>query len=164
MNLKDSFPNLSLFSDMDWNAVLKEYEPTSKFVSFPEYLELKAEEGDCPQHLYELAYFDSALTRIQEEDFFFPDSPGVHLNPSACFLSFDHDILKMVIDAHDGNISVIERQNVLTIFVDHDGEIKFHELSLTELDLLQELEKGSLRNEHPAIAPLTDIGLLLHLK
>ena len=119
--LKDTFPHLSLFSDIDWNAVAKEYEQTSTYVTFPEYLELKSEEGDCPHHLFELAYFDAAINGLQEGEFFFPDAPGLHLNPSAHFLSFEHDILKMVSDAHEGKISVIERQNVLCIFVDSEG-------------------------------------------
>lgn len=161
MNLKDSFPSLSLFSDMDWDAVLKEYEPTSKFVTFPEYLAIKAEEGDCPQHIFELAYFDSALANIQEGEFFFPDEPGTFLNPSACFLSLDHDILKMVTEAHDGKINVIERQNVLSIFVNTDGEIIFHELSLAELEVLQKLENGQLERAHPSLPSLLDKGLII---
>ncbi|MES2526764.1 MAG: hypothetical protein V4598_06740 [Bdellovibrionota bacterium] len=161
MNLKDSFPNLALFSDMDWNAVAKEYEISSKIITFPEYLEFKAEEGDCPQHLFELAYFDAALNSIQEGEFLFPDSPGIHLNPSACFLSFDHDILTMVKDAHDGKISVIERPNVLSVYVDHDGEICFHEISVTELELLQKLEEGTLSSNHEALPALTQAGLIL---
>lgn len=164
MNLKDSFPSLSLFSDMDWDAVAKEYEPTSKFVTFPEYLALKAEEGDCPQHLFELAYFDSALAGIQEGEFFFPESPGLHLNPSACFLSLDYDILKMVTDAHDGNVGVIERQNVLSIFVDIDGEFQFHELSHAELETLQKLENGNLEKGDSALPSLVARGLILSVE
>ncbi len=161
MTLKESFPSLALFSDMDWNAVSKEYEVSSKIITFPEYLEIKAEEGDCPQHLFELAYFDAALKSIQEGEFFFPEGPGLHLNPSACFLSFDHDILAMVKEAHEGNINVIERQNVLCVYVDHEGEIRFHEISVTELELLQKLEAGTLPENHEAMPGLTQAGLIL---
>ncbi len=164
MNLKDAFPSLSLFSDMDWSAVSQEYEPSSKFITFPEYLALKAEEGDCPQHIFELAYFDAALTGLQEGEFIFPDSPGIFLNPSACFLSLDHDILKMVTDAHDGKINIIERQNVLTIFVNMDGEIQFHELSRAELELLQQLEDGNLEKGHPLLPSLTEKGLIISVE
>lgn len=161
MNLKDNFPSLSLFSDMDWTAVSKEYEPSSKFITFPEYLALKAEEGDCPQHIFELAYFDAALSGLQEGEFLFPDSPGTYLNPSACFLSLDHDILKMVTDAHDGKINIIERQNVLCLFVNMDGEIVFHELSRSELEVLQQLEDGNLEKGNSHLTPLTEIGLII---
>ena len=161
MNLKASFPSLALFSDMDWNAVAKEYDVSSKIITFPEYLEFKAEEGDCPQHLFELAYFDAALKSIEEGEFFFPDDPGIHLNPSACFLSFDHDILTMVKEAHEGKINVIERQNVLCLFVDQEGEICFHEISAPELDLLQKLEVGTLSEDHEALPGLTQAGLIL---
>ncbi len=164
MNLKDSFPNLALFSDMDWNAVTEEYEKaSSKFITFPEYLEFKAEEGDCPQYLFELAYFDAALNSIQEGEFFFPDSPGIHLNPSACFLSFDHDILTMVKDAHEGNISIIERPNVLCVYVDDEGEIRFHEISVSELELLQQMEEGTIPENHKALPALTQAGLILSI-
>jgi hypothetical protein len=161
MNLKDAFPSLSLFSDMDWAAVSKEYEISSKIITFPEYLEMKAEEGDCPHHLFEIAYFDAALQALQEGEFFFPDSPGTYLNPSACFLSFDHDILKMITDAHDGKINIIERQNVLCLFVNTDGEIQFHELSRPELELLQLLEEGKLEKGNPALPSLTQKGLII---
>lgn len=161
MQLKDAFPHLSLFSDMDWSSVAEEYEKTSRFVTFPEYLELKAEEGDCPHYLFELAYFDSALTGLQESEFIFPETPGLHLNPSARFLSLDHDILKMVSDAHEGTISVIERQNVLCIYVDGDGEIRFHELNASELEVLQAMENGSLNKNHEAIPLLTNLQVIL---
>jgi hypothetical protein len=161
MDLRDSFPSLALFSDMDWIAVEKEFEISSKIITFPEYLEFKAEEGDCPQYLFELAYFDAALKSIEEGEFFFPESPGIHLNPSACFLSFDHDILKMVKDAHEGTINVIERQNVLSVYVDPTGEIRFHEISIPELDLLQKLEASILSKDHEALPGLTQAGLIL---
>ncbi len=161
MNLKDSFPSLSLFSDMDWNAVSKEYEVSSKIITFPEYLEMKAEEGDCPHHLFELAYFDAALKSLQNGEFYFPETSGIHLNPSACFLSFEHDILKMLEDAHDGKINIIERQNVLSLFVNTDGEILFHEISVPELEALQKLENGQLEKGNPALPSLKKKGLII---
>lgn len=161
MQLKDAFPHLSLFSDMDWNSVAQEYEHTSKFVTFPEYLELKAEEGDCPHHLFELAYFDAALSSLQDGEFIFPETPGLHLNPSARFLSLDHDILKMVSDAHEGIISVVERKNVLCIYVDSEGEIRFHELSSAELEVLQSMEEGNLEKNHKALPLLTNLEVIL---
>jgi hypothetical protein len=163
MDLKESFPSLSLFSDIDWNAVAKEYEPASKVITFPEYLELKAEEGDCPPHLFELAYFDSALMALQEGEFVFPDTPGTHLNPSASFLSFDHDILKMVSDAQDGTISVISRRNVLCVYIDDEGELRFHEINESELEALQSLEEGRQPKDKNALSSLTEAGLVLQI-
>jgi hypothetical protein len=162
MNLRDSFPSLSLFSDIDWNAVSKEFGPASKVITFPEYLELKVEEGDCPGHILELAYFDSALMALQEGEFSFPDSPGFHLNPSACYLSFDHDILKMVTDAQDGTIAIIERPNVLSVFLDDTGNVCFHELSQQELEVLQALEENNHPEQSKALTSLTEAGLVLH--
>ncbi|MFL5785809.1 MAG: hypothetical protein ACJ76H_14420 [Bacteriovoracaceae bacterium] len=163
MNLRDSFPSLSLFSDIDWNAVSKEFGPASKVITFPEYLELKVEEGDCPRHVLELAYFDSALMALQEGEFVFPDSPGFHLNPSACYLSFDFDILKMVTDAQDGTIAIIERPNVLCVYLDENGNISFHELSETELEVLQTLEENNHPEKTNALTSLTEVGLVLHI-
>lgn len=152
-----------MFSDIDWDAVTKEYEQTSQYVTFPEYLALKSEQGDCPQYLFELAYFDAALSGLQDGEFYFPDQPGTHLNPSARFLSFDHDILKMVTNAHDGKIEILERPNVLGIFVDSEGEIRFHEISRDELDVLQALESGNDPGHSPSVQSLLDTGLLLQI-
>jgi len=159
--LKESFPHLQLFSDLNWDAVAREYEPTSAYVTFPEYLELKAEEGDCSPHLFELAYFDAALGNIESGEFFFPDTPGIYLNPSACFLSFDHDILEMVKKAHDGEITVIERPNVLCIYLDDEGQIRFHQLTTSELELLQSLEGGNILRDHKDLSALSSAGLIL---
>lgn len=163
MELKDIFPNLSLFSDMDWDAVTKEYEQTSQYITFPEYLELKSEQGDCPQYLFELAYFDAALTGLQEGEFFFPDSPGIHLNPSLRFLDLDYDVLKMVSDAQDGIIEVHERENVLGIYVDAEGDIRFHEITRGELWTLQAIESGQDPEDITAFKSLTDAGILVHI-
>ncbi len=146
---------------MDWNAVAREYEQTSAYVTFPEYLELKAEEGDCPHHLFELAYFDAALSGLQDGEFLFPEAPGLHLNPTARFLSLDHDILRMVADAQDGKIEVIERQNVLCIYADSEGEIRFHELNSDELELLQLMEEGTLNKNHKSLPLLAELEVIL---
>lgn len=142
MDLRASFPSLTLFADLDWAKVEAEYAPTSRFVSFPEYLSLKVEEGDCPPHLMELAFFDAALESLSQGEFSFPVESGIHLNPSACFLSLDYDILSMVKLAQDGTIDVLERRNVLAAYVDETGELRFHELSPPELEILQALEEG----------------------
>ncbi len=163
MDLKSSFPSLSLFTDLDWDAVTSEYGPTSKFVTFPEYLAIKAEAGDCPQHIYELAFFDSAMASIMESEFTFPDTPGLHLNPSACFLSFDYDILSMVKLANEGEVSIIERRNVLCVYVDESGEVLFHELTTPQLETLQNLEQGLPLTSSTTISELAQLGLVIHV-
>lgn len=161
LNLREAYPNLALFAQMDWDAVAAEYEKTSNYISFPEYLELKYEEGDCPGYLFELAYFDSALTNIMSEEFIFPDEGGVHLNPSVHFLSFDHDILAMVKNAVDGKMGVVERTNVLGVYLHEDGEIGFYEINEEELLQLQAIENGSYKGDTKALATLVDAGLVL---
>lgn len=160
-DLKSDFPSVSFFSDVDWSALAQEYAPASQIMSFPEYLEIKAEEGDCPPYIFELAYFDETLSSLQGEEFLFPDSPGVHLNPSARFLSFDFDILTMVSAAHEGKVEVVEKKNVLSIYVDAEGEIRFHELTGPELDTLQALEAGVTPSDPESLSGLVESGLLI---
>src|SRR4051794_32086142 len=60
-SLQQMFPSLTLFSDIDWNAVTHEYQSEYIDLTFPEYLQQKALDGDCPQYLFELAFFELAL-------------------------------------------------------------------------------------------------------
>lgn len=163
MDLKNSFPSLSYFSDIDWDKVGAEYKISSQIMTFPEYLEMKAEEGDCPPHLFELAYFEEALMTLQSSEFLFPEDPGIFLNPAACFLTLDFDVVEMMARAQDGKIEIIERPHVLSIFVDPDGEIQFMDLSNEEIDILSSLENGDRISEEkaPLIEKLYHAGLVL---
>ena len=56
-SLEQMFPSLTLFSDLNWDKVKTEYESEYSDLSFPEYLQQKCIEGDCPPYLFELAFF-----------------------------------------------------------------------------------------------------------
>jgi hypothetical protein len=149
-SLEQMYPSLTLFSDLDWSAVTKEYESDYLDLSFPEYLQQKALEGDCPLYLFELAFYEMALAdaKISEEPF--PFKNGIYLNPTALFLSLEFDVKRMLSEAQTGKIEVYQREHVLCIFRDQKDKIHIIEMTDEELDLLQHLEDG----------PQTDKGFL----
>jgi hypothetical protein len=140
--LEHMFPSLALFSDIDWEAVTKEYETDYIDVSFPEYLQEKALDGDCPPYLFELAYYELALFDAKASAEPFPFKPGIYLNPTALFLSLEFDVKKMLEQAKTGQIEILERTNVLCLFKDTHDKIHTTEMSDEELDILQHLEDG----------------------
>lgn len=141
-NLASIFTSLTLFSDLDWDQVTKEYEGSYIHLSFPEYLQEKALEGDCPPYLYELAFYEQALFELKNSNTPFPHQPGIYLNPTALFLSLEFDVPEMIADAHKGEPSVREREQVLTVYKDEADQIHSLPLTKEELLLLQELEEG----------------------
>ena len=140
--LQQMFPSLTLFSDLDWEAVTQEYESEYIDLSFPEYLQQKALDGDCPPYLFELAYYELALFDAKTSDEPFPFKPGVYLNPTALFLSLEFDVKKMIDDAGEGKIEVHERPHVLCLYRDRHDKIHTIEMTDNDLDLLQHLEDG----------------------
>lgn len=140
--LEQMFPSLTLFSDLDWDLVTKEYESEYIDISFPEYLQQKSLDGDCPPYLFELAYYELALFDVKTSSEPFPHQPGVYLNPTALFLSLEFDVKKMLEDAEKGKIDVVERPHVICLFRDSVDKIHIIELSEDDLDLLQNLEDG----------------------
>lgn len=140
--LQQMFPSLTLFSDLDWDAVTHEYESEYIDISFPEYLQQKALEGDCPPYLFELAFYELALFDARTSAEPFPFQPGVYLNPTALFLSLEFDVKKMITDAQNGKIDVIERPHVLCLYRDTHDKIHTLEMTDEDLDLLQHLEDG----------------------
>lgn len=140
--LEQMFPSLTLFSDLDWEAVTQEYEADYIDLSFPEYLQQKALDGDCPPYLFELAYYELAHYDAKNSDAAFPFKPGIYLNPTALFLSLEFDIVKMLNEAKAGNVDVFERSHVIGLFKDEHDKIHTLELSDSELGLLQNLEDG----------------------
>jgi hypothetical protein len=168
--LEQMFPSLTLFSDLNWEAVTKEYESNYIDLSFPEYLQQKAVEGDCPPYLFELAYFEMALFDVKATTEPFPFQDGIYLNPTALFLSLEFDIMKMLSEAKSGNIEVIERPHVLCLFRDPEDKIHFQELSQDELSILQNLEEGPKLNDHflrknqrSDFNKLVELGIILSL-
>lgn len=141
-SLEKMFPSLTLFSDLNWDAVTEEYERDFIDISFPEYLQQKSLEGDCPPYLFELAYYELALFDAKTSLETFPHRPGVYLNPTALFLSLEFDIKKMLEEALKGNIEIIERPHVLCLFKDTHDRLHSMEVDEDALEMLQNLEDG----------------------
>jgi hypothetical protein len=141
-SLEQMFPSLTLFSDLNWDVVTKEYESEYIDISFPEYLQQKALDGDCPPYLFELAFYELALFDAKTSDEPFPYKSGIYLNPTALFLSLEYDIKRMLTEAQAGQIEVYERNHVLCLFRDSHDVIQTMDMSEEELDLLQHLEDG----------------------
>lgn len=140
--LQQMFPSLTLFSDLNWEAVTQEYESHYIDLSFPEYLQQKAEEGDCPPYLFELAFYELALFDARSSSEPFPHQPGVYLNPTALFLSLEFDVKRMLEEAAKGHIEVYEKPHVLCLFRDTSDKVQVIEMSEEDLDLLAHLEDG----------------------
>lgn len=127
---------------MNWEEVTREYETHYIDVSFPEYLQQKAEEGDCPDYLYELAYFEMALQQVQNHRLTYPYLPGVYLNPSVVFLSLEYDIPAMIKNVLVTGPNLIERDLYLCLYQNTQGESCIHEINHHDLQILQLLEDG----------------------
>lgn len=141
-SLQQMFPSLTLFSDLDWEAVTQEYESQYIDLSFPEYLQQKALDGDCPPYLFELAYFELALFDARTSSEPFPFRPGVYLNPTALFLKLEFDVKRMIEEAARGTIEIYEKPHVLCLYRDQNDNIHTLEMSDEDLNLLQNLEDG----------------------
>lgn len=141
-SLEQMFPSLTLFSDLNWDAVTQEYEADYIDISFPEYLQQKALDGDCPPYLFELAFYELARFDAKTSSEPFPHLAGIYLNPTALFLSLEFDVTKMLDEAHKGNIEVIERPHVLCLYRDKEDKIHSIEMTENELSLLEHLEDG----------------------
>ena len=141
-SLEAQFPHLKLFCHMNWEEVTREYEGQYIDISFPEYLQQKAIEGDCPDYLFELAYYELALSQVASQQINYPYLPGIYLNPSVLFLSLEYDIPSMLELLDVEGPSLIERNIYLCIYQDTQGQARVHELSHDELQILQILEDG----------------------
>lgn len=143
-NLPTLFPSLTLFSDLDWDSVTKEYEDQYIHLTFPEYLQEKAVDGDCPPYLFELAFYEQALFEAKNIKAPFPHQPGIYLNPTSLFLSLEFDIPLMIAQAKEGSPSIIEREHILAVYKDEKDQIHTIPLTSEELTLLQDLEEGPI--------------------
>ncbi|HXH73476.1 MAG TPA: hypothetical protein VNJ08_00825 [Bacteriovoracaceae bacterium] len=168
--LQKMYPSLTTFSDLNWDLVGQEYEATSIDISFPEYLQLKAEEGDCPPYLFEIAYYELAAFNARTCTDPFPINSGIYLNPTALFLSLEFDVLKMLEVAQTGKIEIYEKPHVLCLYRDVKDELNSIEIDETGLLLLQQLENGP-QIDRSFVAPqfkvsykdLVEKGLILDL-
>lgn len=141
-SLEAQFPHLKLFCHMNWEEVTREYESHYFNISFPEYLQQKAIDGDCPDYLFELAYYEMAMNQARTIKLTYPYLPGIYLNPSALFLSLEYDIPSMLKLAQEEGPALIEREIYLCIYQDTQGRARVHELIHEELQILQLLEDG----------------------
>jgi hypothetical protein len=168
--LEQMFPSLTLFSDLDWTAVTQEYEADYIDISFPEYLQQKSLEGDCPPYLFELAFYELAMFDAKTSLDPFPYKPGIYLNPTALFLSLEFDVKRMLQQAENGSIEIYERTHVLCIYRNTIDELKTMEMTDDELDLLQHLEDGPQSDltfvstkQQTLFEKFTKMGLILDL-
>ena len=144
--LEQMFSCLSLFSDINWSEVTREFEPQSTLVTFPEYLQQKSIEGDCPPYLYELAFYEMALLEVKSSSQLIPKKPGIYLNPNTIFLNLEFDIKRMLDEAYLGNINVYEKSHILCLHLNLDNELKVTEISHEDIEILEQLEDGPLLN------------------
>lgn len=174
--LENTFTSLSVFSDIDWSTIFKEYlasheeRPTDveEFTfNFPFYLQQKSLEGDCPSYLFELAYVELAQTQILNSEISLSSKKGIHLNPTATFLNLEFDILKMLNEATRGSVQVLPRHHVLCMFRDPDSGLNHLEINQARLDILQSLENGPRGKQElgqtETVDELLKLGLILEV-
>lgn len=157
--LSTIYPSLTLFSDLNWDLVTKEYESQYIHLSFPEYLQEKALEGDCPTYLFELAFYEQALFEVKNSDQDFPHVPGIYLNPTTLFLRLEFDVAGMIADAQNGQPSVVEKDHILAVYRDRENQVHTIPLTEEELKFLQELEDGP-KASHSSLSHLSSVIFL----
>ncbi len=78
--IEDTYSSLEIFSDISWEVICNEYlashesppKDVDDFVAgFPQFLEDKAAEGECPTYLFEIAYVELMASILS---LFFPFS------------------------------------------------------------------------------------------
>lgn len=146
-NLSAIFPSLTLFSDLNWEEITQEYEDGHIHLSFPEYLQEKAIEGDCPPYLFEIAFYEQALFELRSSPITFPHLPGIHLNPSLMFLNLEFDVVTMLEKARNKDITVVEKEHILALYKDQNDELHSLPLTVEEIRLLGQLEDGPLQSD-----------------
>jgi hypothetical protein len=174
--LEDTFTSLSVFSDLEWNTIFKEYlasheeRPTDieEFTfNFPFFLQQKSLEGDCPSYLFELAYVELAQDQILNSEISLGPKKGIHLNPTATFLNLEFDILHMLNEATRGSVQVIPRHHVLCLFRDPVSGFNHLEINQARLDILQSLEDGPRSKQElgqtETVDELLKLGLILEV-
>lgn len=136
------FPSLTLFSDLNWDQVTEEYQRDYADISFPEYLQQKASEGDCPPYLFEIAFYELARKEVYQLAEEAPKTSGTFLNPTALFLNLEFDVARMLKGAELGQIEIVQRPNILCIYQNAKEETQEQELDHDALSILEHLEDG----------------------
>ena len=147
-NIEQIFSELTLFSDINWETVSNEYQAEFSHLSFPEYLQEKAHEGDCPSYVFELAFFQQALHQLKSEKRLPPPEAGISLNPTALFLNLEFDVRKMLEDSKKGEINIYQRPHVLCLFYNQNLEICMEELDHKKLTFLGLFEDNTLKDKN----------------
>jgi hypothetical protein len=153
--LEQMYPGLSVFSDINWDQITKEYiasfderpQDIEEFVfGFPEFLQEKASRDECPDHLFELAYYELLENNIIHSEMPPIDSSGLHMNPTLSFLNLEYDISQMIDEATKGNIQIIPKEHILCVYRHPKNGLHTIDISTAQLTILQELEKGPIQN------------------
>jgi len=142
MSLRSQYQVLNLFSDFPWEEVEAEFEKLSQFMSFPDYLSEKCELGDCPDYLVEIAFYLYAKNHGPGLNHEIQD--GWSLNPTAQFLHLRYDIPRMLKEAHQGEVNIIENDICLCVYQNLNLEACEVYLSQEDLKILSEFETVKL--------------------
>ncbi len=177
--LEQMYPGLSVFSDISWDKITKEYiasyddrpQDIEEFVfGFPEFLQDKASRDECPVHLFELAYYELLENNMIHTEMPTIDSSGLHMNPTLSFLNLEYDITQMVDEATKGNIQIIPKDHILCLYRHPQTGFNSVDISPEQLTILQQLEKGPIASPNQIAAPLQehltkmlDLGLVLKI-
>ena len=157
MELEKMYKSLTLFSDLDWKAVNEEFETEYKDCSFPEYLQQKALEGDCPLYLFELAFYEYASHELKSLTATKGPEAGYHINPTNLFLTLEFDIPRMLKDSETGTIEIHEKPHVLCLYKDLKNQVHTCEVTEKQLKALELLELGPLTDQSQLSAETKDI-------
>lgn len=177
--LEEIFPSLTLFSDLNWSEICREYiasfdsrpDNLEEFIfNFPDFLQQKAAAGDCPPYLHELAYVELMQAQALSSELDLPHVKGHHLNPSLSFLNLEFDINLMLDEAAKGGIQIIERPHVLCIYRDPQEGLNHVDITTDYLMVLQKLEDGPLTDmnalsyaEKETLGELKKLGLVMEI-
>lgn len=168
--LEEMYPSLSLFSDINWDEVAREYmvshdeRPTDLdefIINFPDFLQEKCQSGDSPDYLFELAYVELLQNQILSTEIDYPEESGLHLNPTLSFLNLEYDINLMLDEAEKGNIQLVERSHILCIY--RHPTIGLHHLYVTNpmIEILELIEhnKNIPDSKKPLFDEILSLGL-----
>jgi len=167
--LEETFPSLTIFSDVNWPEITHEFIASHKEnpksieefrANFPLFLQQKAEMGDCPDYLFELAFFELAQEQILASSYELPTSPGLFLNPSATFLNLDYDVNLMLEEATKGSVKIFERSHILSLYRHPEFGLMQKELSHDEIKILGQIEAGEEISEEQ-LKDLKEAGLVI---